>query len=753
MSTTTTKAPPEHSWLTFALLVTVQASAVWAVHQAGWLSHPWVLTWVSLAALLLGAAFAQIPAPGLLLHTIAFFTGVATLGYAGALTLSTGNLYDRIFALLVRIYKWVEITSGGGIGTDDLLFLLVLSFLAWLIGYAGAWAAFRHQSAWLHIIGCGAALVVTVSYADQLGYYFFFFGPAALVLFAQVHTGRRLRTWRAAGISRSRRLWWTSLRHGAVAALGVVGASALAPGIVGSAEFTALWQNVESPWLATQSEFSRLFSPGQSGFSAGSSSYGSTLALQSGVNLSDQPVLEVRADEARRLRGVVYDRYTGQGWLMNDRATVDIPVNGEALQVASADMERRDLQQEVTILRTKGNLLFAASLPKSVSVPVLAELERLSPGQGGGDSAIYTDLGAIRSSAGTFRGQHYTVVSSVSNASAAELRQAGLAYPQQIWRRYTGLPRSVPSEVRRLARTLTADYDNAYDKALAIETYLRGLTYSLEPPSVPVGRDVVDFFLFESKEGYCDYFSSAMVVMLRSLGIPARVVAGYLPGTYDETVQAYVVRESDSHSWPEVYFPDYGWIEFEPTASAPAIVHEATGLDNTDPAGTDPTAGGVADLPLYDDPSEMLDPFTPGAASLTSPSALPLDPKVFLGLLASVLAAAVIARLTTYLWVRRFLGLRPAEAAYAKMADVARWLGRGPRPYQTPFEYAETLVRSAPAAANPIRRIADAYVEYRFGSSGDNADDGRDLSSAWNSLRILLPTGLIRTTVRRLLRR
>ena len=93
---------------------------------------------------------------------------------------------------------------------------------------------------------------------------------------------------------------------------------------------------------------------------------------------------------------------------------------------------------------------------------------------------------------------------------------------------------------------------------------------SLPPP--PVDHELVDYFLFELKKGYCDYYATSMVVLARAAGIPARLAIGYLPGTFEPVQNAYIVTEADAHSWVEVYFPGFGWVDFEPTGGRPSIV-------------------------------------------------------------------------------------------------------------------------------------------------------------------------------------
>jgi hypothetical protein len=136
---------------------------------------------------------------------------------------------------------------------------------------------------------------------------------------------------------------------------------------------------------------------------------------------------------------------------------------------------------------------------------------------------------------------------------------------------YTQLPDSLPKRVRQLAKDITRGQKTAFDKAKAVEAYLQSGEFQYEQSDVatPQGsEDYVDQFLFESKKGYCDNFSSAMVVLLRAAGVPARWVKGYAPGTYEKSAGAYNVNKithNDAHSWPEVYFYGIGWVPFEPT--------------------------------------------------------------------------------------------------------------------------------------------------------------------------------------------
>ena len=157
--------------------------------------------------------------------------------------------------------------------------------------------------------------------------------------------------------------------------------------------------------------------------------------------------------------------------------------------------------------------------------------------------------------------------SDIEQAAASDLRTAGTTYPPDVVSNYLHLP-ELDRRIPQLAEQITASANSNYDKARAVETYLRthfGYTLQL---SRTVPHDPLANFLFERKQGHCEYFASSMAVMLRSLGIPSRVVNGFRTGEFNDLTSQYVVRASNAHSWVEAYFPNYGWVAFDPTPGA-----------------------------------------------------------------------------------------------------------------------------------------------------------------------------------------
>ncbi len=256
-------------------------------------------------------------------------------------------------------------------------------------------------------------------------------------------------------------------------------------------------------------------------------------------------------------RWLTYDIYTGRGWATSPVQNNSYPANQQLLLLSSKSFQ--GIHQQVEKALPKDSRLYWTGSLASVTQPFNASW-RTKPDSP--NSALGTDmLGAVTEK------QIYQADSIIPIVNANQLRNSSQDYPQEIRARYLSLPKTIPQRVKDLAQELTASINNPYDKAKAIEAYLRTYPYSLDLIPPPPNRDVVDYFLFDLKTGYCDYYASSMIVMARAVGLPARLVIGYANGIYDPRKAAYVVHEAEAHSWVEVYFTGIGWVEFEPTAS------------------------------------------------------------------------------------------------------------------------------------------------------------------------------------------
>jgi len=257
---------------------------------------------------------------------------------------------------------------------------------------------------------------------------------------------------------------------------------------------------------------------------------------------------------------------------------------------------------------------------------------------------------------------------------------------------------------------------------------LRGIKYNELIAAPPAGQDGVDYFLFDVREGYCDYYASAMAVMARVVGIPARVAAGYSQGEYNPETGAYRVREKNAHAWVEIYFPRYGWVEFEPTASEPAIIRPKP------PKVAEPSEDRGPSEPLGYEDRYGEDDFEHGGQLIPGQVPRRLPAVRWLGGLILLLIPAGLATLWTWR-ERKLKGLNLVERVYERLCGFARRLGIEFQRHQTPYEYAATLTTALPEGQVPVQRITDLYVMERF--SGREVG-GQEAEKAWRGLRPIL---------------
>jgi transglutaminase-like putative cysteine protease len=332
----------------------------------------------------------------------------------------------------------------------------------------------------------------------------------------------------------------------------------------------------------------------------------------------------------------------------------------------------------------------------------------------------------------------YQVQVGQSTASEDQLRGAGTAYPGWIDDSYRDLPggyRSIQTEqaVKDLALRLTASANakNPYDKAVAIEQYLRSTTYkyTLTPPRPPAGVDPESYFLFTSRQGYCQYFATAMADMLRSLGVPVRLVNGFGPGTQDQKTQRWTVKESDAHTWPEVYFPTYGWIPFEPTQD---------GLYFPIPRGAGAATGSSSDTPADATPSPVptRTPRDRGAVAGGSSGGPSAPPSLRTW---TALGAGLLLVLTLlYFALSRYLRPQTVAGVWRRANLLVKLAGVRPRSSETPIEFGDRVASEIPEAAAGIRQLAVDFAVAAYAAPPAAAERKPAVMADWGSLRPIL---------------
>jgi hypothetical protein len=340
----------------------------------------------------------------------------------------------------------------------------------------------------------------------------------------------------------------------------------------------------------------------------------------------------------------------------------------------------------------------------------------------------------------------YAGFSRLPPLNAAKLRAAPTNYSPDITEVYLQLPAQLDARIPEFARQIVKDAPTPFDKALVMESYLRGrFAYTLNLTGKP-GDDPLAHFLFETHAGHCEYFASAMTIMLRTLGIPAREVNGFLPGEYNDLGGDYIVRASDAHSWVEVYFPGSEWQVFDPTPAAPEnagnfltrlgqyadwlqitwsewvigydFAHQlvlAQNLQRTSRSWSDTARDWFAKKQRASRRWMTSWQFRHGATGFLLP--------VFLVALLVVLRFNLIAELIRR--VRLFLQLRGARSAqsnpqlasrlYSELLRILARRGLLRVESQTPFEFAAAV--NSPNLASPVQEFTEIYAHARFGGA------------------------------------
>ncbi|MBI2909857.1 MAG: transglutaminase domain-containing protein [Chloroflexi bacterium] len=779
---------PAEGWLTFVFLTFIQLAVVFSVEQAEWVKPMPSLWPTALIALGAGLALAKARVPASLLHAISLVLGFEVVARVTASLVQGPTLADQRLELWDRMSVWGEVVRTGGISSDTIPFVLMLASLTWVISYIGAWSVFRWRQAWGALIPSGFAILVNLSYLpEHFAYFFALFLFSAMLLVMRLNFVRQERRWKDARVGRA--ISWRFLLGTVCLSLVTLVLSWQLPLASAHPKLASVWERSNTPWEKMESQFNRLFASLSSSNAIPIHNFTDIMPLRGPISLGNQMVLKVKSDAAGYWRANTYDIYTGLGWVSGMRMSqplVEQPSEPESPKY----LKRKEITQSVE-LNIPTELIFAAGEPLRVDVPVRSQLTMTPPlvinlddpsQDSDPNPLIRSTAGVLR--AATRRGrvstddimrylppgmrvlsvnrrgprissveivpeepenhdiaslqtleklgryQKYSAVSSVSAATDTELRKAGQEYPSWVVNRFLQLPPLLPARVRRLAEQITTDADNPYDKSKAIETYLRGLGYSLEIPPPPFDSDAVDNFLFTIKEGYCDYFASAMAVMLRSVGIPARVVAGYNTGDYDVESGTYLVRESNAHSWPEVFFPKYGWVEWEPTPAWPVFERADASLSDE---GLSMLAGGEdSDEPLDDDLLYMDD----DEGMLHSLNFQPDLWELARWPLAFLTLAAMLGLASSWLVLRRGLGhLGYAAQTYERMCRLAYFAGLKHRTHETPYEYARRLNSYLPGDNTSISDIVEGYVRSHYGAKTLTSEEHASLKAAWAASR------------------
>jgi transglutaminase-like putative cysteine protease len=750
-------------WGVLLLSLALTMIVSFAISGAGWTEGLSVISLASLGAFIIGIMIAKSRLPGWIGHLFSLVIGLAwSFRLVTSLFPASYTWEYRWAWLWTYIYQWTTALVSGGVSHDNMVFVLQMALIVWEITYVSLWLIFRSRHAWLAIVPGAVLLLVNLSYApNDITAYLLIYLALAFLLVIRFNLFNQEQIWRREGVHfNADEINFDFLRAGAIFTLVILTLAWVTPTAV-AAQQTSLFDALRGPWRDLQVQWTRLFASLNYRSNAGVDFYGAELTLGGPRELSEVPVLEVRtSSSARYWRAVVFDKFTGQRWENTDSTLASFGADNELLPMIPYQA-RQVITHTSTLLGPSMSSLPMAAQPLWVTQPARASLSFVDvpvgpmPGQSGATniSQGIDTLSYVQSRVPLRAGESYIATSMLSIATEAQLRSAGTRYPTWITNRYLQVPDSVPSRVRQLAETIAAPYSNPYDKASAIEHYLRSeIAYNEKINAPPPDRDPVDYILFDLKQAYCDYYATSMAVMVRSLGIPARIVSGYAQGTYNAEKDAYIVELKDAHTWVEVFFPAYGWVEFEPTAAQPAIVRPVAEQETGSDQGINPTPDLLSGVNPMDRKEEMLDQELPdNTGSSSRPFWTQLDSAkpgswVFGSLVLLALAGLIV-------WTaqnRRSSRLTSIGSIYHSMLRLAGWAGANLRSSQTPSEHASAVAKILPEGEKPAQHIVGLYTRERYGHKGPDEAEQAIANEFWHELRSkLIQRGLLRHLLRR----
>jgi transglutaminase-like putative cysteine protease len=781
---------PQARWwdiLAALLLIATLITAAGRLVATRWFDHLSIVHTMVFLAALLGLALGWSRFSGFLAIILGAAYGLIiipwqlglVLGYAAPWNVRLIHLVGRMGGAFGQLLRQETVS-------DSLLFLALLACLFWGLGVHSGYALTRHGSPWRAVIPPGVTMLVIhesdPAVQNRIWILAIYLVLALLLLACMAYVKNRAR-WRKEGTALPPYL---GLEVGRVVLL-IVALPVLlvwaTPVLVSSAAPVAgqAWQVIIQPLEPIGEFLNNAFASFGGGERVGGVYYSAFLSLGDEAALGDAPVLDVWTSSVSPPAGMhyywrahVYDHYADGRWVSTLSDVQPILPAGLA---HTLDPQQPQGRLEASFIFTSTvdlTTLYVAPQPLWVSRLVEANLAYNPDGT--------VDISALHAAPYVNAGEAYAARSSLSTATVAQLREAGTDYPAWVTERYLQLPPTVTPRTRTLAREIATDLDNPYDIADAVTDYLRAnIEYVKTVDSPPEGQEPLDYFLFDSHRGFCNYYASAEIVLLRSLGIPSRLAAGLAEGTQQGQSGVYVVLERDAHAWPEVYFPGLGWIEFEPTASQPPLSRPEDEELPQPETGEESAASDEGDEESREGRDRFEDRFEEllaiGEESSAAPStvqrlkrtaswALPLALGLVLAALAwragrrrglPALPVLLERGLQRYdvkppaflHWWAIWATQTPVARAYLTLNRALVRLGAPPAPSETPGERAANLACLLPAASVPAQCL---LAEYHAEVYGPHAGDVQVARQAGRAISVLSWRTVFGARVERLLR-
>ncbi len=758
-------------WSSAILLLLILQIAATRLVATKWTDHLSLIQIVTLIATLLGLALGQsiFSRKVALIFTIAY--ALCIIPWQFGLTMEAGiGWIERLVSLWGRLQVVTQELAQHKTVTDNILFLLLMAVVFWCIAVYTGYTLARYAHTWRVVLPSGLATFIIHTFDPLLAsrsWYLAFNLFFSLLLVARLVYIRNRAIWKQRRVHVPPDASFDLSRITVVVALIVVLFAWNVPVMADALGPVAnVWRTATNPLVNLNDRLSYAFASLKASVGLVTDIYGERLPLGLGTPLSDQVVMEVEAprDPPQNVRyywrAMVYGVFENDEWRtgLNEVDERRLLPSGVNLNQPGGDVRTEAF---FTFYTTDAiSMLYVTPQPLWISRPSTAILQTNLDGT--------IDLESISAQAYLKAGEQYQVRSSLSAVTIKQLREAGTDYPQWILQRYLQLPDDLTSRTYELAQELAHEKENPYDIAAAITNYLRAnITYQLTIEAPPPRANRIDWFLFEYQKGFCYYYATSEVILLRSLGIPARIAVGFAQGERQASAigsqqvgevgqvpemadnARYIVRRNDAHAWPEVFFPGIGWVEFEPTSEQDPI-NRPTGEDysnidvqNLRPFEPPPLDDQIfpedelpeANLPL-DEMGAQTNSWTIGAIIRSAILLLALG--LFLWIVIkprrrntfrnwldrfTQQSASRLDKGLGYLGIKTpafirnwayIAGLPPLSRAYLEINRSLHRLGRSTQVQETPAERAAALIEILPIAKWPIDTLVDEYQAGMF---------------------------------------
>ncbi len=754
----TQNAAPAEGWFVLVLLAIAVYSVTFSVVAANWVDHSMVLLWSPIVGLLTGLAVAKTPRmPQSLLHL-----GACLLGHWLSIWLTSFLAFHVSWLLLLGSLRTVIL--GGMSATtmpngEEMIFFFYLSFLCFFLGYFGSWLIYRAHLPWLVAFVYCSIMLVNLNYVKQdLLLLFIVLLCALLLLIARTHLTAQIAQWRREGLYTDttwmRGITTRCMQVASVLTLVVILLGPLLPIVDQAQGGKAFWDHLNNTWANILNGHISLQNPGAitQAYQTPTNFFGDQLTIAGSVHLPTGEVLNYTRSTGgpAYLEGFTYNIFDGHTWSssVNTGNSHSFGPN-TPLPIDVARNDGTQASTTVTIVQppeSNKHYIFGPAQPTSFDVATTIYTDGNGPGETTNTWAQDSPL---------TNGERYQVISLEPPAvvqDSAYYKDVPLpADNTDFWTQYsnydilkllyTQYPKDLSVNEQKTLAQWTSGATDTYAALKMLEGHLSDpnqFTYSLDNTPVPGNVDAVDWLL-QTRKGYCTYYASAMSVMARQLGIPTRVVSGFSHGHFDAKRKVWVVQGDDAHSWVQAYLPTYGWVSFDPTPGfSPAVVKGArpTPPPTVTPAPTKPAptvTPGKTVPPTH--PKKLVPPSTQG----TSHPTLPINMSLVLWLSSLFLILTLlffVVALARYWWRNLYANSTFITGMYWRFCYLARFLGRGPRVWQTPYEYSNVLTRQVPQGEHVFRRLTDLFVRDRWAAphQAPHANELQDAEQLWPSL-------------------